>query len=249
MGIEYIDHRLFYIINLFCVLLLFTSILLLLQLKKNEKWIGASVVIIMVAANTIFLVSSNKEINSIISISPDYNHLLVMKENRSQGDTVYYRSYYGIFAVPKERLPYQTNGDFKVKWLENDIAAVTYKDKNQNIHQFIGTYGDRGGGRSYYYVGAEIHGLWKGSNIKVIGNSDGITIIDHGNPETFQWDNMVQFGTLAVVLMKGNKAAWTIALGADYQVQSDSSLPKTGNIILYKATMDENQPHTLFYNQ
>ncbi|MDR9794096.1 hypothetical protein GBG21_03225 [Aeribacillus pallidus] len=71
------------------------------------------------------------------------------------------RSYYGILARPKERLPYKTDGEFKVEWLANDIAVVTYKTVDHTIQQFIGTYGDRGYGRFYYYAGAEIHGRWR----------------------------------------------------------------------------------------
>lgn len=64
----------------------------------------------------------------------------------------------------------------KVEWLANDVAAVTYKTADHKTQQFIGTYGDRGSGRSYYYVGAEIHGKWEGGNAEVISDQEGITV-------------------------------------------------------------------------
>jgi hypothetical protein len=121
-------------------------------------------------------VAKGKKVKNIISISPDFKHVLSIKENAESGDAVYLRSYYGILARPKERLPYKTDGEFKVEWLANDIAAVTYKTVDHTIQQFIGTYGDRGYGRFYYYVGAEIHGRWQGNNVEVVSNSEGISV-------------------------------------------------------------------------
>src|SRR5699024_1336599 len=102
----------------------------------------------------------------------------------------------------QERLPFQTKGEFQVKWLADDIAAVTYEANDNTMQQFIGTYGDRGSGRSYYYVGAEIHGRWQGENINLISDTEGITVIENGETELFEWERIQQFGTLAVVLKR-----------------------------------------------
>ncbi|WP_163970432.1 hypothetical protein [Oceanobacillus halotolerans] len=245
--VEYIDNRLFYIINILCVTCLGLAILLLLTLTKKWRWIGASVMVVFIVVNGVLLVTSNQEIKNITSLSPDFKHVLSIKENVKNGEAVYYRSYYGILARPKERLPYETDGEYNVEWLADDVAAVTYKAVDDTIQQFIGTYGDRGSGSSYYYVGAEIHGRWEGSDVSVVSNTEGISVTENGETELFEWENMEQFGTLAVVLKKNNEAVWTISLNENFKVHSAASEPTVGNISLYKATMEENQPITLHY--
>lgn len=54
-----------------------------------------------------------------------------------------------------------------MKWLEKDIAAVTYNASDNNLHQYIGTNGNRNGGNSYSYIGPSIHGQWKGDKVRV----------------------------------------------------------------------------------
>lgn len=238
---EYVDNRLFYIINILCVLFLLAAILLLLKRTKKYIIIAASILGIVIISNLVLLFAGNQQINNITSISPDKKHILSIKENMETNEAVYYRSYYGILARPKDVIPQETNGEFKVEWLAKDIAAVTYKAKDHSIQQYIGTYGDRGGG-SYYYVGAEMHGLWQGDSVEVLNNQEGITITENGETELFEWENIHQFGTLAIVLKKNNEAAWTIALNENFEVNSGGIESNAGNISLYKATMEENQP-------
>lgn len=63
----------------------------------------------------------------------------------------------------------------------------------------------------------------------------------------FDWDHIVQFGTLAIVLMRESEAAWTISLDENFEVHSDASAIQTGDISLYEASMEENKPITLHY--
>ncbi|MGJ7922549.1 hypothetical protein [Neobacillus sp. LXY-4] len=245
--VEYIDNRLFYIINIFCVISLFLALLFLLRLNKRSNWLGAAIVGLFIIVNVALLFDSNKDVINVTSISPDFKHVLSIKKDVKSGESFYYRSYYGLLGRPKDKLPGEAIGNFKVKWLANDIAAVTYNTTNQTIQQFIGTYGDRKNGMTYYYVGAEIHGEWQGKNIEVISNQQGITVIVDNKTELFSWENIEQFGTLAVVLKKNDQAAWTISLNENFVVHSDTSEPTVGNIRLYKATMEKNQPITLHY--
>lgn len=246
--VEYIDDRLFYIINIFCILFLTLAIPLLINLKKRMKFIGAGIVFIFIMVHIFLLVSSNQAVKNITSISPNWKHVLSIKENVENGAAVYYRDYYGILARPKERLPFDTKGEFQVEWLANDIAAVTYEAKDDTIQQFIGTYGDRGSGISYYYVAAEIHGRWQGENIQLISDTEGISVIEDGETELFEWENIQQFGTLAVVLKRDNEAVWTISLNENFEVHSDATESTVGNIRIYEATMEKNEPITLEYS-
>lgn len=240
--IEYIDNRLFYIINICFVICLFFAVVLLLRLNKISLWFTFIIGIVLIAVNIGLCISNNQQVRNIVSISPDFKHVLSIKEDRKK-ESIYYRSSFLIFARPTEKLPYEMNGEFKVEWLANDIAAFTYKAKNQTVHQFIATYGDRNSGLSYYNVGPEIQGKWQGGDLEMISDTDGITVIEKkGITERYDWDHIVQFGTLAIVLMKNNEPVWTIALDTNFKVESDSSKFPTNEIILYRATMEENQP-------
>lgn len=240
--IEYVDNRLFYIINILGLLCLFLANLLLYKLTKKLKFICIGIAGIFIIVQIGLLVDSNEKINNITSISPNLTHVFSIKKNVTTMDAVYYRSYYGILARPKEILPDEINGEYKVEWLANDIAAFTYQSAENTIQQFIGTYGDRKDGLSYYYVGAEIQGIWQGENVEVISSQEGISVTENNKMEMFPWDNIEQFGTLAVVLKNDNEASWTIALKENFEVHSDASTPTVGNISLYKATMNKNKP-------
>ncbi|WP_047982014.1 hypothetical protein [Ornithinibacillus contaminans] len=245
--VEYVDNRLFYLITILCVISLFLAILLLVNLGKKYKLIGAGLLVMFIVVNILLLVDSNKEIKNITSLSPNLKQVLSIKENVASGEVVYYRSYYGIFVRPKSVLQGGTDAEYKVEWLANDIAAVTYQSADNSLQQFIATYGDRGSGINYYYVGSEIHGKWQGEAVEVISGPDGITVTEHHNTELFPWENIEQFGTLAVVLKKNNEPIWTISLDENFDVHSDATEPTVGNISLYKTTMEENEPIKLAY--
>ncbi|MEH7356293.1 hypothetical protein V7150_22525 [Neobacillus drentensis] len=239
--VEYSDNRIFYVVNIFCVLCIGLGIYFLLALAKKTKLIGTGILVLFMIVNVGLLFYSNHQIKNIVSLSPDYKHVLSIKENTNTGDAVFFRTYFGILALPKERLPYATTEEFKVEWLANDVAAVTYKASDHSIHQYIGTFGDRGGG-GYYYVGPSIYGHWKGNDTEVISNKEGISVLSNGKKETFDWDHIVQFGTLAVVLTANDQAVWTISLNENFEVHSAAAVPPTGEISLYKATMEKTEP-------
>jgi hypothetical protein len=240
LPFEYVDDRVFYLINILCALCIGGASFLLLSLTIRLKIIGFSVIGLFILVNGVQLVSQKEK--SIISISPNFKHVLVIKENSKTGDSRYYRTYYGILARPKENLPFQAKGEWKVDWLANDVAAVTYKATNDTLQSFIGTYGDRGNGLSYYYVGAEIHGQWVGEDMKVVSHTDGISITQNGVTEEFDWDHIEQFGTLAIVLKKNEEAVWTISLNESFQVDSNAIKETVGEISLYKTTLEKNHP-------
>lgn len=242
LNFEYSDNRLFFIINILIVLFLAVALMMLLSLSKRSKVLISSLAVVLSLINGMLIPKNNEIIKNITSLSPNFKHVLSIKVDPDTRQAMYYRTYYWIFARAKEVLPYETTGEFKVEWLARDVAAVTYKAADDTIHQYIGTYGDRGGGTSYYYVGAEIHGRWVGENVEVLSGPEGISIGHDGKQERYEWENIVQFGTLAVVLTENNEAQWTIALGEDIKVDSNSYEPHSGKIILYKATMGDTEP-------
>ena len=245
--VEYIDNRLFYLINILFIVFIYLALLLLLRLSRKFLAIGIGIAGIFIILQAVLLTTSNQEVKNYISISPDLKHVFSIKKNVTSGEAFYYRSYYGILARPKEKLSHSINGEYNVEWLARDVAAFTYQGADGTIQQFIGTYGDRSGGLSYYYVGPEIHGVWQGGNITVVSSPDGITVTANNEEELFEWDNIQQFGTLAIVLRANNEAVWTIALNENYVVDSESSKAKEGNISIYKANIEKERPLILDY--
>lgn len=244
--VEYTDSRLFYVVNILCLVFLYFALTLLL--KKFTKTILA-VIGTIVLVQIGLLVHMNQEVRNIISLSANKQHVFSVKEDLESGEVVYYRTNYGIFARPKEVLPNTIVGEAKVEWLANDIAALTYQNVDNKVEHFVATYGDRKNGISYYNVEAEIHGVWKGTNVEVTSGTEGISINENGETELFKWEDIQQYGTLAVVLKRNNLAMWTISLNENFIVHSDSTEPIVGNISLYKVTMDQNRPVILEYAQ
>lgn len=223
------------------------ALLFLLTLNKNLKLLGASFLFIFIAMNIALLFINDEKINNVSSTSPNFKHVLSIKVDPETRKAVYYRTYFGVFARARETLPYETTGPFTIEWLAKDVGAVTYKSTDQRIHQYIATYGDRGNGSSYYHVGPSIQGTWESKNFQVDSQPSGITITENGNSETYDWKEIVQFGTLAIVLTDYYQAEWTIALGDDFTVDSDASSPAKGEIVLYKATTKKSKPIILHY--
>ncbi|MGG4168922.1 hypothetical protein ABEW00_15885 [Rossellomorea vietnamensis] len=237
--LEYIDNRLFYAFNILIVVGMFVSIFLLFPIRKPWKIISPVTASILILLQGGLIVNHSQQIKQIVSFSPDMKNQFVLKEDRKTGEAVYYRTYYRFFARPKEVLPYETQGKFKLKWLENDIAALTYRASDNSIHQYIGTYGARDSGISYTYVGPTIQGQWKGNDVRIDSTPKGISIDYHGKSgPNYDWDNVVQFGTIAIVLMRDGEAEWTIGLNENFQSHSNDPKPPSGEITLYRASMD-----------
>lgn len=244
--VEYIDNRLFYLFNISFAIFLALALLFLLRLSKIWRLLVITSFGIFAIVNSWLFISTNQQIKNIISISPDFKQVLSIKKQVDTKEATYYRSKLGILAMSHQKLPEDVSSTPKIDWLANDIAAVTYKSSDDKLQQFIATYGDRGIGGSYYEVGAVTRGRWGGESVEMRNNTEGITIITKATSETFSWDQVIQYGTLALVLMKDNQAVWTIALDEDFDAEAiNDGKQQTGNITLYKATMDDNEPINL----
>ncbi|MEI3606590.1 hypothetical protein SPD48_12860 [Pseudogracilibacillus sp. SE30717A] len=248
LQMEYVDNRLFYILNILIVVCLYVAIIMLFSFKRNFHIIGASLVSLFIILNVFLLTESNKEIKNIVSISPNLTHVFSIKEDQQLDEALYYRSYYRIVSRPKERLPSPITGDYDVRWLTNDVAVFTYETTGDKKQAFIGTYGDRNEGVAYYYVGAEIQGVWENEDVSVVSSPDEIQVIENGNTTVYDWDQIHQFGTLAIVLEKEQEADWVIALGKDFKLRSvETGNSPAGSIILYKVGIENKEVDTLNY--
>lgn len=246
-ALEYIDNRLFYVFNILMVAGMAASIFLLFSILKKWRIISYVTAGILILLQGGLILNHSQQTKQIVSFSPDMKNQFVLKEDIKTGEAVYYRTYYRIFARPKEVLPYKTQGQFKLKWLENDIAALTYQAANKSIHQYIGTYGARDSGISYTYVGPTIQGKWQGNGARIDSRPDGISVNYNGKSGQYSWDNVVQFGTIVIVLMRDGEAEWTIGLNENFQSHSNDPLPPSGEITLYRVSMDHVEPIRLTF--
>jgi len=70
-------------------------------------------------------------------------------------------------------------------------------------------------------------------------------VTENNQTTLFEWDNIEQFGTLVIVLKQDDEAVWTIALDENFVVESSSAEGSKGNITLYRADVENQQPITL----
>lgn len=245
--VEYIDDRLYYLFAILFALSLCAALFLLFRFKWKGTLLVGGFAIIFLVPHVWLLVTDEKAGNTITSISPDFRQVFSIKGNPSLAEATYFRSYLRILGRPKEALQDMSADAHHVAWLTNDIAVLTYQARNGSIQQFIGTYGDRGSGVSYYNVGPEMHGVWEGEDVEVISSPDGMEVTVNQKTENFAWDELEQFGTIAIVLKKDGAAAWTIALDEDFHVDPNGTKEKTDQIILYEAALEKAKPYTLTY--
>lgn len=242
--IEYIDNRLFYIINIFVFICIFISLRVLNVFKEKLKALSAILFTLLVVFNIVLSIQDNRNIKNIVSISPDFKHVFSVKSNQKNNEAIYYRDYYKILARPKEIIELEISDNNDIKWLANDIAVLTSYDGEQpNI--FIGTYGDRNDAVSYYDVAAEIQGIWENEDVRVKSSPDGVQITENNRSIDFQWKDIEQYGTLAIVLRKDHEDSWVIALNKDFKVQSDASKDLVGSISLYNASPKNTKVYNL----
>lgn len=249
VRVAYIDDRLFYLFNILFALTMCMALFLLFSFTKKSMLFIGLLVVIFLAPHVWLLWAEEKTDTIITSVSPDFRQVFAVKGDPALAEATYYRSYFRVLGRPKVALSDMSADAYDITWLENDIAVLTYETRNGDIQQFVGTYGDRGTGYSYYNVGPEMQGVWTGEQAEVVSSPDGIEVTVNHETETFTWDEQEQFGTLAIVLKKDGCAAWTIALDTNFRVYADAMREKTGNIILYEATLEEHEPYILQYKQ
>lgn len=140
---EYIDDRLFYLFNMVIVTFLGISIFLMISLNKKFITLITSIIVILISINVYLMYERNQEIKNITNLSPNGKEVFAIKKKRETGEATYYRSYFKLFGRPHQEVPDAIDRVGNLKWLTDDIAVLTYMDKNQDIQQFVGTYGDR----------------------------------------------------------------------------------------------------------
>lgn len=250
---QYINDALFYIINQIIIISLGLVVLTLIKLKRNYIKNITTIIfmIILTIINIVFMINNGFNDKWIVEFSKDFSSELVLKRNKQTGEITYYKNTKVLFAKNEEILANNVEGPIKVQWLTNDVCSITYKDQEENLQEFVATYGDRGNGNSYYYVTNAIVGEWKvfsqyGNETKIIVDSKGITIIKDDEKELFEYENCKQYGTIAIVLYENNIPHYVIALNEDCSLDEKTNIiKKGGTITLLEISMNREKTEIL----
>ncbi len=238
-GYEYINDLIFYIVN---ELIMITGVVfLILQIKKlkNIKIVAVIIAVILSTINLAFMINNGMNIRTILSFSNDFSNELVIKQNKENGETRLYKyAKLTIFAKLDERFEYSVSEAIKHQWLTNDICNITYTDKDDNLRNYVATYGSRKGTDSYYYVFNALLGRWQTQadsvgNTKLTVDSKGIKVTRDDTSEQFEFSDCKQYGVTALVLYKDDIPKYIIALNDDCEIDEETSYIKEGGTIIF----------------
>ena len=238
-GYEYINDLIFYIVN---ELIMITGVaFLILQLKKLKtiKIVAVIIAVILSIINLAFMINNGMNIRTILSFSNDFSNELVLKQNKENGETRLYKyAKLILFAKPDERFEYSVSEDIKHQWLTNDICNITYTDRDDNLRNYVATYGSRKGTDSYYYVFNALLGRWQTQadsvgNTNLTVDSKGIKVTRNDTAEQFEFSDCKQYGVTALVLYKEDIPKYVIALNDDCEIDDDTTYIKNGGTITF----------------
>lgn len=238
-GYEYINDSIFYIVN---ELIMITGmVFFVLQLKKLKaiKIVVVIIAVILSIINLAFMINNGMNIRTILSFSNDFSNELVLKQNKENGETRLYKyAKLILFAKPYERFEYSVIGDIKHQWLTNDICNITYTDEDDNLRNYVATYGSRKGTDSYYYIFHALLGRWQTQadsvgNTKLTVDEKGIKVTRDDTAEQFEFSDCKQYGVTALVLYKEDIPKYVIALNDDCEIDDDTTYIKNGGTITF----------------
>ena len=250
LGLEYIMKVIPYVINAAAVFFLWAGGMCIGKLRPiwKRKSSVAAAVILFVGGIAVcpFLFPSQRE---VVDLAPDFSNVMRLKIDEN-GRAVFYRQRGLLFGVQADVFPFTVKDDVKVQWLENDVCALTYESpEDDQVHQFVATYGDRNEAVSYYYVANVAYGTWmpedRGENYKLevgTGENGGIDIETPEGKEHYEPEECLQYGTLAVVF-PSDDPKWTLVLNKDCVVEAGGSrIEEGGTVTLCKVAMEKTAP-------
>ena len=252
-NFEYVIDILEYIMNEITIVSATISMILLTKNKRIKNIITYILCALFSIVNIAFMFNNGFKNKCIISFSSDFSNELVLKANKDTGAIRLYRNQkLFLFAKENEQFEHELDGEIKKQWLEKDICAITYKDKDGNLREFVVTYGDRGNGISYYYVTTALIGNWQvstqyGNATQMLVDSKGITIKKNGKSELFKYEECKQYGTIALVLYKNNVPKYVIGLDKNCEIDEKTDIiKKGGTITLSEISMEKNISESLY---
>lgn len=221
------------------------SILILLAISaprnKKIKILEYSILAILLVLNTIGL-KSDPNNPVFLSYSPNKENVIVIKETTDpiKGSYGLKKSHYIFFRVVDKYFTdnqYRTfsKGTYKVNWVNNHIAKVTYlKGESNKIVQHITNF--KPNGQAYTNVLGTLQGKWTNKN---------------------NWQNKLEIKGGMITLEKGGETYFYDAMKADEQGNYGSVIygkdenpsfsiikNEDGTILVGDVTLDKPQEHT-----
>lgn len=231
-----------------CVLLLAWTLVLWMPVKpRTGKMLAAGLAVLYLA----FLILSGvlSGIRVTVNLSPDRKHLVVLEEQKEDGTVTLCRSCYGLWKRKKEQFPYTVDGKLKYQWLEKDVCAITYKSPDQNTHQYLATFGDRGDSLSYRDPLTAAMGHWSIQDTNHAGwkltIEGGNVLLENGSESfVFSDSDCVRFGTTAIALCSNGLPVWSLVLNEDCRINYDCLIARGGTLTLCPVSMEKTAPLT-----
>ena len=229
--------------------------------RGRKGWIsllvrgGISVVLVL---SSLILWWNGNLFHTVYDLSPDGEHLLILTREEKTKVVTVERPYRIFWKREKEQLPGTVAGEMKCQWLENDICAVTWEDRDGRMQQYIATYGERGDGISYLDPRVPIMGSWTSQNPQEPGGSEEWTLTSQKGTVTITGDGQVwsyvskdcrPYGTIALVLETDGTPEWSLAFSEDSRVDDNDLLAEGSSLILCRVSMEETKPVVLFATQ
>lgn len=250
LGLIYIRNVTPYVINAAAVFLFGAGGMCIEKLRPiwKRKSVIAVTAILLAAGIEVCPFCFLKQ-REIVDLAPDFSNTMCLKIDEN-GRAVFYRQRGLLFGAQSDVFPFTVKDDVKVQWLENDVCALTYESpEDDQVHQFVATYGDRNEAVSYYYVANVAYGTWmpedRGENYKLevgTGENGGIDIETPEGKEHYEPEECLQYGTLAVVF-PSDDPKWTLVLNKDCVVEAGGSrIEEGGTVTLCKVAMEKTAP-------
>ena len=229
--------------------------------RGRKGWIsllvrgGISVVLVL---SSLILWWNGDLFHTVYDLSPDGEHLLILTREEKTKVVTVERPYRIFWKREKEQLPGTVAGEMKCQWLENDICAVTWEDRDGRMQQYIATYGERGDGISYLDPRVPIMGSWTSQNPQERGGSEEWALTSQKGTVTITGDGQVwsyvskdcrPYGTIALVLETDGTPEWSLAFSEDSRVDDNDLLAEGSSLILCRVSMEETKPVVLFATQ
>lgn len=241
-------------LELIWILLIIYSAILYFVLHKYtlHKKMAGYITIGSIAALAVLweIGAATSSFHTYYSLSKNLSSTLVLKQDKESGKVYEYHYTYLFFAIPTDSFDADVEDGLHTQWITNDCNYVSYTKKDGTQGVYVGTYGDRGSGVSYYNVWPALEGNWQTQNNNdtqyyVSEDAGKITITTKEGEETFYSYDSKQFGTLALVLYKGNQPRYAIILNEDGYIDDRGLVSDHGTISIVPV-MKDTSATTLF---
>lgn len=177
----------------------------------------------------------------LIAPSPDFRQVVVLRRNTASGRMIFYRSVGGVFIRPETSLQgWLEGGEVKLRWLRDDVCAVSYRGEDRQPHAAVFLFG----GREGRPLLERLEGRWQSDSGKFhLTYERGIFQLRRGGGvETYSIGSCKKIDRTAVALFDDKGVPHWIVLP---QTPAGAGEGRADALLLYQVALDETEPVTL----